>query len=192
MYEETREGNLHYVGSVRITSGTGAFSSVTPSNKKINARPGAKLVGKIQLETDNRMAAFAVAPLIGVPLWGNRRFNWWIVDSWIKPGKATYTANVELDAPPVPGVYPIVFVFRGETRANFVASATNWTLKVPHWDDGNDVAEFDPAKVKEAQEKGYVVHNWLMPEGPTPSIVPADAIEVIVQAEIAGPSEQVA
>jgi hypothetical protein len=54
-----------------------------------------------------------------------------------------------------------VFAFQLEMNGANVASATNWAKGQPVWGDGNDVAQFDPEQIAEAQQFGCTTDRWL-------------------------------
>jgi len=104
----------------------------------------------------------------------------------IMPGEYTFPTSlptkVPVVAPAQAGTYHILFAFDLEYEASNVASATDWVLHHDVWDDGNDIAQFSPLQIEQAQNFGCTIDQWLeVNERYHPHIVPADAITVQVR-----------
>jgi serine/threonine protein kinase len=174
-------------GQIRISSGTGSFTSVSDANNKLNVSPGATLNGTIQLSVLNLGPSDAVAPLIYTPSWGDHSSSWRLIKDWIPTGQSEQQAQVSLVAPNTPGVYHILFAVCWEIGGDHVASATTWGLGKDTWNDGNDIAEFSAAQLSSAQLNGWTTNSEMY--GPDSShsttwyqerYYPADAITVVV------------
>jgi hypothetical protein len=176
-----REGvrnNTH--GTVEIVSGAGAFDTINSEQKKITVSPGAALQGAVTLRVLNLGPGFAVALMVETPSWGDHAASWRLLGN-LPTGEVTRMANIDLHAPLQPGIYHILFAFQLELSGGNVASGTNWSTRGDVWNDGNDLAEFSPLQIRNAQSWGCAIDPWLMPEGPQLFYVPADAITVEVK-----------
>jgi serine/threonine protein kinase len=173
-------------GRIRILSGTGVFDHISESNKSVAAAPGERLQGTLTMRVSNGGPAYAYAPLIGTVSWGNHSTGYWQAMASIMPGEYTFPTSlptkVPVVAPAQAGTYHILFAFDLEYEASNVASATDWVLHHDVWDDGNDIAQFSPLQIEQAQNFGCTIDQWLeVNERYHPHIVPADAITVQVR-----------
>jgi hypothetical protein len=172
-------GNTH--GLIQIVSGTEAFAGVGDGNKALGVAPGSLLQGSVTLRVINGGPGFALAPLIQTPSWGNHETSWSFIGN-VPPGESQFIAQVQVHAPLQPGTFHILFAFQLETNGGSVASATNWARRNNIWNDGNDIADFKPAQIQQAQQFGCAINPWLTETGIQPASVPADAITVDVVA----------
>jgi len=100
----------------------------------------------------------------------------------VMPGEHTFATPVQVKVPARAGTYHILFALAQEYEASNVASATNWDARHDVWDDGNDIAEFSPLQIEQAQKYGCTIDQWLNQGNRyTPKVVPADAIVVEVR-----------
>jgi serine/threonine protein kinase len=180
-----RNGNGGTGGTLKITSGSGDFNSVSSANKTLTVAPGVNLNGTIELQALNLGVSGAIAPLIWTPSWGDHSNSWRQINAWIPTGQSAQQAQVSFTAPTTPGTYHIMFAFAWEKRGDQVASGSNWALGSARWNDGNDIAELSAAQISEAQLKGYTEDNWLAVAGDgSPHYMhqytPADALTLIV------------
>ncbi len=171
--------NTH--GLISITGGSGSFAAVSASNNTITVAPDTPLSGNVTMTVINNGPPSAVAPLIGTPSWGSDSSSYWSVNNSVPTGTSTQTSVVSLRAPSTPGIYHILFAFQLELGADHVASATNWAVGADKWNDGNDIAQFSPTQIAEAQRFGCAADDWLMQTGMKKLLVPSDAITVIVE-----------
>lgn len=175
-------------GTIHILSGTGIFSQVSPSNKRVVVPLGGSIDGTLSLQAVNHGPGFAVAPLIWTPSWGDLSNSWQVVSPWVRPGLTTLKTRISKIAPQSVGTYYIIFAFSMETNGASVASATNWALGQPVWGDGNDIGQFSSKQVNEAQTYGCTINNGLSEKGFQLLFLPADAITVEVGAAQTLPS----
>jgi hypothetical protein len=172
---------VNIYGLLKIVSGTGMFSSISPTNRTITVSPGQSITGTMTLNANNALTPDAVAPLIGTTSWGDHSSSWWLINSWIPTGSSTQTTNVNVTAPTTPGTYYLIFAFQGEMNGAQVASATNWATGQIVWNDGNDIAGFSAQQIALAQEDGVTLDNRLYTSGYLEACQPSDAIEIIVE-----------
>ena len=170
------------VGTVSIVpGGSGAFTGVSPSMKTVSAGPGEPLIGTVKVKTMNRMSQHAVAPFIMVPTWGDRRTNYKVINKWISPKESEHSVEISETAPTEEGIYYLIFAFRGETAAYYVASSTCWTVGHPVWNDGNDLVDFTSSQLEEAMATGHTSAKELFEDGYKEFDFPSDAIRIIVK-----------
>jgi hypothetical protein len=171
-------------GKIRILSGTGTFVTVSDSNDIVNVSAGATLKGTINLSVLNLGPAYAVAPLIYTPSWGDNSSSWRLIKRSVPIGLSDQHAHILLVAPTTPGVYHIIFAVSWELTGDQVASMTDFNLGHSVWKDGNDIAEFNTAQLSSAQINGWAFDKNLQPtaNGPgyVPRPIPADAITLVV------------
>jgi hypothetical protein len=66
-------------------------------------------------------------------------------------------------------------------------SGTNWRLPEPIWNDGNDIADWSPAQLRQANTLGWVQSSFVQIDNATgrprrdPHPVPATVIDVVVK-----------
>jgi len=66
------------------------------------------------------------------------------------------SVSVRLPAPDGPGPHYLVVLSEAEDRVENTFSATNWTLGVPVWNDGNDVADLPMDALERLRQNGTV------------------------------------
>jgi len=177
---------------VKIKSGSGSFSTLSPSSKQIFVQSGETLTGSIVLETYNSMVSSDRAPLIGTPNWGSHSSSYWTIEDWISTGTQSYgSGEISLTAPSTAGTYYIIFAFGAEFTGGQLASCTNWRYADVHgevWNDGNDIAQLSTAKIAQMQSAGRTTVSYLFDRGSQSWTVPGDAVTVVVSDEGAVPS----
>jgi hypothetical protein len=75
----------------------------------------------------------------------------------------------------------IIFAFALEKTGDEVTLVTNWASGNDVWYDGNDLAEFTPGQIADAQRYGCAIDDWLTQQGYRCVFVPADAISITVE-----------
>ena len=181
--------------SVHVLSGTLNGVSVDSANRIVTVSPGAEISGEITVRaiTDTRDASILMG---AVALWGDRRENFIVLDALPAFGVHLETFPFEdrlserrLRVPRQPGRYQIVIVWGTETEMRYLASATNWVLGAPRWNDGNDIADLTPQQLMEIERDGSVDWMFLKPAGGRrsgrvdfmPSRLPGTVITFVVQ-----------
>lgn len=174
-------------GQIRISSGTGDFSSVSDASNTLNVAPGATLNGTINLSVLNLGHSDAVAPLIYTPSWGDHSSSWRSLSGSVPTGRSQQQARISLVAPTVPGIYHIIFAMCWEIGGDHVASATSWAAGDDIWNDGNDIADFNEVQLSSAQRNGWAMNSDMNGPDSThptrwyqPRYYPADAITLTV------------
>jgi hypothetical protein len=167
-------------GSIILSSGTGSFSALSESNDRIVATVGQTLNGGVSYDFANAWPSTTV-PLVLAYSWGANSSSYREVTANLSAGSGSGTATINgLVVPSVPGTYNLIFAFRNESDAAFVASATSTSHAAPSWDDGNDIARFSDQQIADAQSSGRCTVSWLMDGSWQDVKVPADAIKVVV------------
>jgi hypothetical protein len=166
--------------SLSLSSGTGSFSALSESNSQIIAFVGQSLNGDISYDFTNAWTSDSV-PLVLVFSWGDSSTSYRQISANLSAGAGSETATIsDLVIPAEPGTYYLIFVFRNESNAAFVASATSTSHATPSWDDGNDIAGISGEQIADAQSLGRCTVSWLMSSSWQSVKVPADAIKVLV------------
>ena len=173
--------------AIKILSGELADQGVSQSNPELTVSTGNSISGSFDISVRNTGRAGAVFILAATPNWGSHSSSYWHVGSQ-SPGTKAHTVNVNLVAPSSPGTYYIIAAGMWELSASNVASGTNWAMHNDHWDDGNDLADWNATTIESAINSGLVVVNWEIEREMVKMYVPATAIRVKV---IGGDKESV-
>lgn len=179
---EIKQNDFDYgsMSSIAILSGTGSFSSLSPSSKVISVTVGNAINGSVTLSCNDQWADGLTVPLIGTPSWGTHSSSYSVPSSALETGTTSLSAPISLTAPATGGQYYLIFAFRNESAAAQVASATRSPAS-PAWNDGNDIASFSASQVLSAQSSGRVTGQWLIGGVNKAVPIPADAIVINVQ-----------
>lgn len=164
-------------GIVKLIHGSGSFSTI-PENKILYVSPGSVIKGTIEIEIKNNKSFDFITPLIRVLNWEPKNYH--VINGRLQYGDQFEQDMIDVKAPMKKGTYYILFAFSHETEGKYVASATNWRIDYPVWDDGNDLPNLDISKIESAQQNGHVDVTWLSEEGYTPNDLPCDAITIKV------------
>ncbi len=173
--------------SISLTSGTGSFSTISSSNKRIVAFVGQSLNGDLSFDFNNAWPSDEV-PMILAYSWGSHSSAYQQISANMSIGAGSRITTVSgLVMPTEPGTYYLIMAFRNESSSAFVASATSTLLGSPSWNDGNDIASFNSEQIVDAQTSGRSTVSWLMASGWQNVKAPADAIKVLVIPEDSTP-----
>ncbi len=80
-----------------------------------------------------------------------------------------------------------MFAFDAEGNVEDFVSGTNWRFPGPIWNDGNDIADWTPAQLAQANTRGLVDSWYVQIDNDTgkpradPHPVPATVIDVVVK-----------
>lgn len=182
-------GDPGSVGAVSIVSGTGSFSPLSSSEKKITAYQGSSIAGSLVLSATSVWDPGEPVQLIGTPTWGDPASSFWTVNSSLSLGTSVQTVEgVDLVAPLSVGTYHLIFAFRSEVFPWSVASGTSSEVGGPVWGDGNDLATSSLSMISEAQTYGRMNVDWLFLSGTKSVFVPCDAVSVDVIGDSAAPT----
>ena len=166
--------------SLSLTSGTGSFSTISESNKRVIAFAGQSLSGGLSFDFINAWPA-DTTPLILAYTWGAHSSSYQLVYANLSAGSGSGTATISgLVVPTAPGTCYLIFAFRNESDSVQVASATSTLYGPPVWNDGNDIADFSTVQISDAQSSGRTTGSWLMINGLHWVKVPGDAISIRV------------
>lgn len=178
---------------LEITGGQLNGQTLDAVPHRVTVRPGAPITGMLKLRSFTTGTAAILAG--AVALWGDRTRNFLTLMALPPNGRSEHTIVFEdkvdrlreLRAPMVPGTYPLLVVFAAETELRFVASGTNWLLREPVWNDGNDLADFTPEQVEALRRDGVVGNYRLIPSPDMKTIgrelraLTGTVIDVVVQ-----------
>ena len=168
---------------VYLTGGTLNGQSINTASPSITVSAGEAITGTVNLDVHNDHFGGAVFPVEATPTWGDHERSYWRVPISVPAfGSTSGNARVNLTAPTTPGEYAIIFVAQAELSRGYVASATHWPSGSPRWDNGDDVASWDAAKIDFAIENGYVLarqYGWDQAN----ALFGAAAIKVVVTAD---------
>jgi len=177
----SRKLSNNTAGTVSLVSGAESFDRISSDRKELVVAPGQSLDGKVTLLVHNGGAPFARAPFIYTPSWGAPDKSWQLITKSVPDGATLYKPEVHLTAPSAQGIYHLIFAFQLEMTGADVASGTNWPIGHDVWDDGNEIADFIPEQIREAQSFGCTTARWLYDYGYGNETVPADAITISVR-----------
>jgi plastocyanin len=170
--DEGKESGLFLVKAV-------VNGRVLDSSREVILQPGQQLNGSMEVFHSSNWPTTVSTPLVSTPTWGNHQtsFKYHGNASGSAYKNLTFTVNV----PTTPGTYYYVAAYRAEVDAGDVASMTNWARTGGEvYNDGNDLADFTPAMIDEANTNGRTLARILHDNGYQNKYVPATAIKVIV------------
>jgi DNA-binding SARP family transcriptional activator len=186
--------------SVRLLSGADirlAIRSIRVMNPENGAWRGdtlSALAGKpvaVELQlgyTSPYNAASMMAA--AVPAWPSARQNPIELGPFATPTRdGTRYATFSFVAPETIGNYRIFLVLAAESDGAHIASATNWAVGAPIWNDGNDIADWGEPQAIAARQSGHVaVDGWRYTKyrGPALTDVGAAVIAVRVTPSLVG------
>jgi len=168
--------------TLRLAGGRLNGQSVSPDRRRVVVLPGDTLRGEVRLVYTSRWGAASVI-LGATPTWGDPAKQALSIGPLATPAaEMPRSAPVSLAVPDEPGSYRLIFVFQAETSAAHILSGTNWTVGVPVWGDGNDVAGWSPAQLDQADRTGQVWTRQLWPDGRwVENVFAATTVEVVVR-----------
>ena len=172
---------------LRFVSGVINGQTITPEKRAFVVAPGADITGDVRLEYSSYWGSASVI-LGAVAMWGERRTNFLDLAPLFTPAEnQPRRASIRFKAPETPGIYHIVFAFDAEGNVEDFVSGTNWRLLGPIWNDGNDIADWTPEQLKQANRLGWAQSAFVQIDNATgkprrdPHPVPATVIDVIVK-----------
>ncbi len=156
--------------------------TLDPESRTLVLAPGDSLTGMVDLRYTSKWPAAAI--MLGVtPTWGDRRTAFVTLGPLVTPVEdQPQSVHIAFVAPRDPGVYYLIFAFQAETSVEDVFSGTNWAVGAPVWGDGNDLVDWSPEQIEEANLTGRVRWRWLKTIGMLPDFVPATTLEIVVRA----------
>jgi hypothetical protein len=173
--------------TLRFVQGRINGQELTPTNRTFVVEPGAAISGNVMLEYSSYWGSASVI-LGAAALWGDRRTNFLDLAPLFTPAQnQPRRASIRFTAPEKPGTYHIVFAFDAEGNVEDFMSGTNWRLPEPIWNDGNDIADWSPAQLRQANTLGWVQSSFVQIDNATgrprrdPHPVPATVIDVVVK-----------
>jgi len=68
--------------------------------------------------------------------------------------RAWQTSHFTVPSPTTPGIHHVIVLMDAEDSVDHIFSQTAWTLGLPRWYDGNDVADMTPAQIEVLRKTG--------------------------------------
>ena len=162
--------------------------ALNPFSPVVTVEPATKITGTVNLTVTNTRAGNEVFPVGATPTWGERQSSYWEIDNWASTGDTPYEVTVDLIAPREVGTYYLIFAAAPELTVADIMSGTHWVSQpAENWEDDDDVAAWDEARLQQAISRGWVNVDWF--EGYNADIgATAIRIEVVESAALpAGP-----
>ena len=172
---------------LRLVQGRINGQDISAARRSVVVKPGAEISGDVMLEYSSYWGSASVI-LGATALWGDRRTNFLDLAPLFTPAENhPRRASIRFTAPETPGTYHIVFAFDAEGNVEDFMSGTNWRLPEPIWDDGNDIADWTPDQLAQANKRGWVQSSYIQIDNDTgkpkrdPHPVAATVVDVIVR-----------
>jgi hypothetical protein len=158
-----------------------AGQAVTSSNRTINVRPGASLTGQLNVLIKSDWDPYAIMSMGVTPTWGPHSTSFTDLGTFTSPVFMGRNIPINLTAPTRPGTYYIIAAFGSETTAAQLMSCTEGEVGSPDWNNGDDIADWAPSRIRQANNTGVTFVDYLGMSGNDPHWIPATAITVVVQ-----------
>jgi hypothetical protein len=173
--------------TLRLISGVVNSQTIDPNHRSVTVKPGEEISGNLMLEYSSYWPSSSVI-LGATALWGDRTKNFVDLNSLFTPTeRQPRRANIKFKAPMVPGHYYIVLAFDAEGNVEDFMSGTNWRLPGPIWNDGNDIADWSPEQMAQANALGWTMTRFIKIDDATgkpvtlPHPIAATVIDITVR-----------
>jgi hypothetical protein len=173
--------------TLRLTSGVVNGQQLDATHRAVTVRSGETIYGNLLLEYSSYWPSASVI-LGAAALWGDRTRNFVDLAPLFTPSEhQPRRTQIRFRAPEIAGTYHIVFAFDAEGNVEDFMSGTNWRLPAPIWNDGNDIADWTPAQLAQANKLGWAMSRFIKIDDATgktvslPHPVAATVIDVIVK-----------
>jgi DNA-binding SARP family transcriptional activator len=173
--------------TLRLVSGVVNSQTLDSNHRSIVVKPGDVISGDLMLEYSSYWPSSSVI-LGAAALWGDRTKNFVDLNSLFTPTeRQPRRANIKFKAPVVAGHYYIVLAFDAEGNVEDFMSGTNWRLPAPIWNDGNDIADWSPEQMAQANALGWTMTRFIKIDDATgkpvtlPHPIAATAIDITVR-----------
>ena len=154
--------------SLHIRDGLLNGHTIDPADPVLHVAPGDSISGMVTVSYRSDWDR-ANVPLCLVTSWLPREQGYWHVVPLRTPVReATVEAPIQVPGPTTPGDYNMILVFRAEDSCLWIASQTNWTMKVPSWHDGNDIVDLTAADLRAVRERGVIARIMPQPDSVGP------------------------
>jgi DNA-binding SARP family transcriptional activator len=166
-----------------LERGTVNGQGIAAGTRAVRIAPGDSLRLDLILRYTSRWPAASVL-LGGTTTWGDRERSHFTIKPLLTPVDSAFQhVSLALEGPSRPGRHAIILFFEAEDAVHFIASGTNWLARRPVWHDGNDVVDWTPAQLAEANRVGSVttVRTYPPPVRQRDVRVPATVIDVAVE-----------
>ncbi len=144
-------------GRVRLAEAQFGAQRVRGPDAQIVVQAGAMISGIVQMQYSAAWPAASVWASV-TPTWGDPKAIGRELLPMLTPVNLdVIDLPVDVPAPTTPGRYWLLFLMNAEPAGMFGLSLTNWTLKEPLWNDGNDLASFPDSLIRRANRDGVVL-----------------------------------
>lgn len=175
--------------TLRLVSAVINRQSLSARQHRIVVGRGEEIAGTLRLEYSSYWASASVI-LGATPTWGDRRTSFVGLAPLFTPAvNQPRGANIRFKAPETAGIYHIIVAFDAEGGVEDFMSGTNWRIPKPIWNDGNDIVDWTPAQLAQANALGWVQTKFVKVDDTACSYrhltqaheVPATVIDVVVR-----------
>ena len=180
---EVSEADPRETSYLRLVNGIINGQSISPQNRTVTVDAGASISGQFTVQINSTFSPNAAMAMGLTPNWGTHAVSFVPLPGFTNPiTDQTRNITVSLTAPSTPGTYYIIIAFNTENTAAQVMSCTNWLVSNPVWGNGDDVADWTPTTIAEANANGRALVNYLFPSpiGNQRIKIPATALSVSV------------
>ena len=154
LVEQLRDG-------IALTSGELNGSAINSFNPVVAVEPGQKITGSLAITVSNIHPGSEVFPVGATTTWGDHQTSYWEIDNWAGTGNSPYTVPIDLTAPSEVGTYYLIFAAAAELTVADIMSGTHWVSQAAeNWNDADDVAAWDAARLEQAISRGWVNVDW--------------------------------
>ncbi len=164
---------------LKLVSGLVNGQSISPLSRTVSVEAGGSIFGQFSVLINSTFSSGSAIAMGMTPSWGSHATSFVALPGFVSPvTDQVRNISLSLTAPATPGTYYLIVAFNTENTAAQVMSCSNWTLGNPVWDNGDDVADWTPDIIQEANSSGRVLVNYLYPSpvGNQPIKIPATAI----------------
>jgi DNA-binding SARP family transcriptional activator len=173
--------------TLRLISGMLNGQRIDASHRTVTVNRGGTISGDLLLHYTSYWGSASVI-LGATATWGDRKRNLLDLAPLFTPAEnQPRRAHIVFTAPETPGIYHIVIAFDAEGNVEDFMSGTNWRLPEPVWNDGNDIVDWTPEQLAQANARGWVQSKFVQIDNATrnprmdPHPVAATVVDVRVK-----------
>jgi hypothetical protein len=173
--------------TLRLISGVVNGQRIDETHRTVTVTKGEKISGDLLLQYSSYWGSASVI-LGATATWGDKKKNFLDLAPLFTPAEnQPRRTHITFDAPTTDGTYHIVVAFDAEGNVEDFMSGTNWKMPEPIWNDGNDIADWSPAQLAQANRQGWADSRFVQIDDSTgkprtdPHPVAATVIDVVVK-----------
>jgi hypothetical protein len=173
--------------TLRLLSGVVNGQRIDAKHRTVTVNRGGRISGDLMLQYSSYWGSASVI-LGAIATWGDRRKNFLDLAPLFTPAEnQPRRAHIQFSAPETGGIYHIVVAFDAEGGVEDFISGTNWRLPEPIWNDGNDIADWSPAQLAQANSQGWAMSKFVQIDNANgkprtdPHPVAATVIDIVVR-----------